>query len=75
MPFEDVHRLVTTMRMAELILNDRFFQVNRKEKMAAIKTQLDAEHCPNMTALLAEFHKAKAIRANAKTLLSIDWSV
>jgi hypothetical protein len=23
MPFEDVHRLVTTMRMAELILNDR----------------------------------------------------
>jgi hypothetical protein len=24
-----------------------------------IKTQLDAEHCPNMAALLTEFHKAK----------------
>jgi hypothetical protein len=23
MPFEDVHRLVTTMRMAEVILNER----------------------------------------------------
>jgi hypothetical protein len=23
MPFEDVHRLVTTMRMAEIILNER----------------------------------------------------
>jgi hypothetical protein len=58
MPFEDVHRLVTTMRMAELILNDRV-HANRKEKMAEIKTQLDAEHCPNMTALLAEFQKAR----------------
>jgi hypothetical protein len=25
MPFEDVHRLVTTMRMTEVILNDRIF--------------------------------------------------
>jgi hypothetical protein len=31
MPFEDVHRLVMTMRMAELILNDRV-QSNRKDK-------------------------------------------
>ncbi len=52
MPFEDVHRLVTTMRMAELILNDRV-QANRKDRMAEIKIQLDAEHCPNMSALLA----------------------
>jgi hypothetical protein len=59
MPFEeDVYRLVTTMRMAELILNDRV-QTSRKEKMAEIKTQLDAEHCPNMRALLAEFGKAR----------------
>ncbi len=58
MPFEDVHRLVKTMRMAELILNDRV-QTDRKEKMAEIKAQLDAKHCPNITALLAEFHKAK----------------
>jgi hypothetical protein len=39
MPFEDVHRLVMTMRMAELILNDRV-QSNRKDKMAQIKAQL-----------------------------------
>jgi hypothetical protein len=58
MPFEDVHRLVTTMRMAEVILNERV-QNNRKVKIAQIKTQLDAEHCPNMTALLAELDKAK----------------
>jgi hypothetical protein len=48
MPFEDVHRLVMTMRMAELILNDRV-QSKRKEKMAEIKTQLDAD-CGHNTA-------------------------
>ena len=70
MPFEDVHRLVTTMRMAELILNDRI-QVNRKEKMAEIKTQLDADHCPNMAALLAEFQKAKAALTQKHSFRSI----
>ncbi len=40
MPCEDVHRLVMTMRMAELILNDRV-QSNRKDKMTQIKAQLD----------------------------------
>jgi hypothetical protein len=58
MPFEDVHRLVTTMRMAEIILNERV-QSNRKAKIAQIKTQLDAEHCPDMSALFAELDKAK----------------
>ena len=58
MPFEDVHRLVTTMRMAEIILNERV-QNNRKVKIAQIKDQLDAEHCPDMTALLEELDKAK----------------
>jgi hypothetical protein len=44
MPFEDVHRLVTTMRMAELLLNDRV-QTSRKEKWQKSKlNQLDAEH-------------------------------
>ncbi len=42
LPFEDVHRLVSTMRMAELILNARV-QTRRKAKIAKIKTQLDAE--------------------------------
>ena len=42
MPFEDVHRLVMTMKMAELILNDRVHS-NRKDKMAQIKAQLDAD--------------------------------
>ena len=36
LPFEDVHRLVTTMRMAELILNERV-QTRRKAKLAKIK--------------------------------------
>jgi hypothetical protein len=58
MPFEDVHRLVMTMRMAELILNDRV-QNNRREKMAKIKAQLDADCAHNTAALLAEFHRAK----------------
>jgi hypothetical protein len=58
MPFEDVQILVTTMRMAEFILNDRV-QTSRKAKMAEIKTQLDAEHCPNMSALLVELERAR----------------
>ena len=58
MPFEDVHRLVMTMKMAELILNDRVHS-NRKDKMAQIKAQLDADCGHNTAALLAEFHKAK----------------
>ncbi len=45
MAFEDVHRLVTTMRMVEVILNERA-QNSRKAKInrKLIKTQLDAEH-------------------------------
>jgi hypothetical protein len=58
LPFEDVHRLVTTMRMAELVLNERV-QTRRKAKIAQIKAQLDAAHCPNMSALLVELEKAK----------------
>ncbi len=51
MSFEDSHRLVMTMRMAELILNDTV-QSDRKDKIAQIKAQLDAEHCPDMSTLL-----------------------
>ena len=58
MPFEDVHRLVMTMKMAELILNDRV-QNNRREKLAKIKAQFDADCGHNMSALLAEFHRAQ----------------
>jgi hypothetical protein len=58
LPFEDVHRLVTTMRMAEVILNERVHN-RRKAKISQIKTQLDAEHCPNMSALLVELERAK----------------
>jgi hypothetical protein len=56
--FEDVHRLVTTMRMAEVILIERV-QTSRKAKIDRIKSQLDAEHCTNMSALLVELEKAK----------------
>jgi hypothetical protein len=58
MAFEDVHRLVAIMRMAEVILNERV-QNSRKAKIAQIKSQFDAEHCPNMSALLAELDRAK----------------
>jgi hypothetical protein len=60
MPFEDVHkyRLVTTMKMANVILNERV-QVRRRAKLEHIKAQLDAKHCPNMQALLAELEKAR----------------
>ncbi len=51
-PFEDVHRLVTTMRIAELILNERV-QTRRKAKISQIKTQLD------VSALLVELERAK----------------
>jgi hypothetical protein len=56
--------------MAELILNDRV-QVNRKDKMAEIKTQQDADHGPNVAALLAEFHKAKAALTQKHSFRSI----
>jgi hypothetical protein len=58
MPFEDVHHLVTTMRMANVILNE-CVQARRRAKLNEIKDQLDAEHCPNMQALLVELDKAK----------------
>ncbi len=45
MSFEDVHRLVTTMRMANVILNEPV-QVRRRAKIDEIKDQLDAENCP-----------------------------
>jgi hypothetical protein len=70
MAFEDVHRLVTTMRMAEVILNERV-QTRRKAKMTQIKSQLDAEHCPNMSALLAELEKAKTTLTQKYSFRSI----
>ena len=59
MPFEDVHRLVTTMRMAEIILNERI-QNKRKAKLELLKAQLNASNCNNMPALIAELEKTKA---------------
>jgi hypothetical protein len=70
MPFEDVHRLVMTMRMAELILNDRV-QSNRKDKMAQIKAQLDADCGHNTAALLAAFHRAKSALTQKHSFRSI----
>ncbi len=58
MAFEDVHRLVTTMRMAEVILKERV-QNSRKVKIGRIKVPLDAEHGPNMSALPADLEKSK----------------
>jgi hypothetical protein len=58
MSFEDCQRLVMTMRMTELILNDTV-QSSRHYKIERIKSQLDAEHCANMPALLREIEKAR----------------
>ena len=57
MAFEDVHRLVTTMKMANVILNERV-QDRRRAKIDEIKEELDAAHCPNVQALLVELEKA-----------------
>ena len=59
MPFEDVHRLVTTMRMSEVILNE-LVQNKRKAKMEFLKAQLNASECNNMQALLVELERTKA---------------
>ena len=53
MPFKDVHRLVTTMRMSEIILNERI-QNKRKAKLDLLKAQLDASDCENASVLLVQ---------------------
>ncbi len=58
MPFEDVHRLTTTMRMAEIILNERI-QNKRKAKLELLKAQLNASNCNNMPALLVELESER----------------
>jgi hypothetical protein len=58
MSFEDVHRLVTTMKMANVILNERV-KDRQRAKIDEIKEELDAAHCPNMRALLVELEKAQ----------------
>jgi hypothetical protein len=62
MPIKDVHRLVTTMRMSEIILNERI-QNRRKVKLDLLKAQLDAGDCNNMPALLVQLERAKAALA------------
>ncbi len=58
-PFEDAYRLTTTMRMAEIILNERM-QNKRKAKLELLKAQLNASNFNNVPALIAELEKAKA---------------
>jgi hypothetical protein len=74
MSFEDVHRIVTTMKITELILNDTV-KSNRKERIERIKVQIDAEHVPNMAALLDELEKRKGkARPDSKTLIPTSGS-
>ncbi len=70
MLFKDVHRLVTTMRMAETILNERI-RTKRKTKLEFLKAQLDAGDCDNMTALLVELERAKAALAQKYSFQSV----
>jgi hypothetical protein len=59
MPFENVYRLTTTMRMEEVILNERI-QNKRKAKLELLKAQLNASSCDILPALLVELERAKA---------------
>ena len=59
MPFEDAQRLVTTMRMTEVILNERI-QNKRKAKLEVLKAQLNASECKNMPALLVELERLQS---------------
>ena len=59
MPFEDVHRLVTTVRLTEVILSERI-QNKRRAKEEFLKAQLNASECNNMQALLVELERTKA---------------
>ncbi len=70
MPFRDVHHLATTMRMAEIILNERI-QNKRKIKLEIFKAQLDAGDCDNMPALLVELERAKAALAQKYSFQSV----
>jgi hypothetical protein len=58
MSFEDVHRLVTTIKMAEVILNE-CVQARRRAKLDDIKFQLNADNCSNVSMLLAELERVK----------------
>ena len=70
MPFKDVHRLVTTMRMSEIILNERI-QNKRKAKLDLLKAQLDASDCENTSALLVQLERAKAALAQKYSFQSV----
>ena len=59
MPFEDAQRLVTTMRMTEVILNERI-QNKRKAKLEVLKSQLNASECKDMPALLVELERLQS---------------
>ncbi len=70
MPFEDVHRLTTTMRMAEIILNERI-QNKSKAKLELLKAQLNSSNCNNVPALLVELERAKAALAQKYSFQSV----
>jgi len=70
MSFKDVHRLVTTMRMSEIILNERI-QNKRKVKLELLKAQLNASDCENIPALLVQLERAKAALAQKYSFQSV----
>jgi hypothetical protein len=71
MPFQDEHRLVTTMKMAEVILNEH---VQLDEKLSLIASKFNsthAEHCPNISTLLVELARAKYELTRIHSFLSV----
>ncbi len=70
MSFEDCHRLVMTMRMTELISNDTV-QCHRHDQIERIRSQLDAEHFPDMSTLLQEIEKARNVLTQKHSFQSV----
>ncbi len=60
----------TTMRMSEVILNERI-QNKRKVKLDLLKAQLDACDCDDMPALLLQLERAKAALAQKYSFQSV----
>jgi hypothetical protein len=72
--FKDAQRLVTHMRMSEIILNERI-QNKSKAKLENLKSQINASNGTNVSALLEQLEKVKATLAQKHSFHSVERSV
>ena len=68
--FKDAQRLVTHMRMSEIILNERI-QNKSKVKLENLKSQINASNGTNVSALLEQLEKVKATLAQKHSFHSV----